>query len=407
MTDRSTGGGGHGPRSRPARLLLPAGFLGGSTGWGLTAAGGGASSLAEAYGTTLVPIGLLTTVFAVTYAALQLPAGALVDRWGVRRTALLGMSLTALSYVVALLVPSITVAFVARFVAGAGSAVGFVAGADLARRSGTGQLGLGAFGGMAIGFGGIGVAVIPALEPLLGWRSAWGTAIVPALVAIALVWTMVRGMPPVHRERAARDTTRPHVLRDPELWRFTAVHASTFGLGVVLGNWAAEILRATWGIEARTASLIGSLVLVTTLVSRPFGGWLTSRPSVSPRLVVAGSLVVCAGCTLLLAFPSTPAIAVTATLVIGVSSGLPFAVALAGAQRLRSDGPAAATGVLNGVANFLVVIGTPLLALAIERDGVGIALGVLAALWLVPLPLLPRTWRPDATSGADATPTSR
>ena len=133
----------------------------------------------------------------------------------------------------------------------------------------------------------------------------------------------------------------------------------------------------------------------------------TSRPSVSPRLVVVGSLLVCALCTLVLAFPSAPAVAVTATLVIGVASGLPFAAALAGAQRLRSDGPAAATGVLNGVANFLVVIGTPLLALAIERDGVGIGLGILAALWLVPLLVLPRSWRRDATTGTGATPTSR
>ncbi|MGC5615366.1 MFS transporter [Georgenia sp. Z1491] len=394
-----------GASDRPHPLLLiPAGLLASAAGWGLTAAGAAAGTLARSHGTTLVTIGLLTTVFAVAYAALQIPTGVLVDRWGVRRTAFAGLGLTVLAYAAAVVTPSLLIAFPARLLAGAGCAVGFVAGAELARRSRTGPTGLGVFGGMAIGTGGIAVAVIPALEDLLGWRSAWITCIAVAVLAGLLVLLLVDDAPQEGPPAATASGARPHLLRDPELLRLAAVHASTFGIGVVLGNWTGTILTERWGMEPRTASTVASLVLATTLVSRPLGGYLTSLIGHRSRSLVAVSLVACAVGTLLLAVPSTPAVAVVATLTIGVASGLPFASALAGAQRLRDDRPGAAVGVLNAAANFLVVIGTPLLAWAIERGATAGALVVVAVAWAVPLLALPRTLNDGPTRPGSARP---
>ncbi|WP_170297159.1 MFS transporter [Georgenia thermotolerans] len=359
-------------------------------GWGLTAAGAGAGTLATRYDTSLVVIGLLTTVLAVPYAAMQLPAGHLVDRFGARRTALVGLGVVVLSYVAAVVVPVLAVAFGARILAGAGSAVGFVVGADLARRAGVGPVGLGVFGGAAIGSGGLAVGVVPALEPLLGWSAAWVTCAATAAAAIVAVAVGVDA-PSARAARPARLAAGPSVLGDGELYRLAAVHGVTLGLGVVLGNWAAVILHDRWGLPSGASSAIASLVLLTTIVSRPLGGYLAERFPHQMRWVVALALAVCAIDTVALAFPSTAAVAVAVVLTLGVASGLPFAAVLASAQRWRPDRPAAAVGLLNAMANSLVVIGTPLLAAAIESGQSVLALSVTGALWLVPVAALPRS----------------
>ncbi|MFF2246065.1 nitrate/nitrite transporter [Arthrobacter sp. NPDC058130] len=371
-------------------VLAAACLAAAAAGWGLTAAGAGAGALSEVYDSDLITIGLLTTVLAIPYAAMQLPAGHLVDRFGARHTALFGLALVVLSYLAAAAIPVLPVAFVARVLGGAGSAVGFVVGAELARRARVGAVGLGAFGGFAIGSGGLAIAVIPALEPALGWRTAWLTCAAVAAGALALVWACVPAHIPSKPHPMILRAHRP-VLRDWELHRLGAVHAVTLGLGVVLGNWVAVILHTRWNLPFGTAAAIASLILLMTIASRPLGGFIASKYPHCLRWVVPASLVVCAVATALLYLPSTSLVAVAAVLSLGVASGLPFAAVLRGAQRWRPDRPAAAVGLLNALANALVVLGTPLFAAAIQHEQVGAALFTTAALWLAPIAALPRS----------------
>ncbi|WP_416380840.1 MFS transporter [Georgenia sp. H159] len=390
--------------AKSPRLIVPASLVAGASGWGMTAAGAGASTLADQYGTGFVAVGLLTTVFAAAYAGLQIPAGQLIDRFGVRRTALAGTSLTASAYLVALLVPVLGNAFVMRAVAGVSSAVGFVAGAELARRAGTGLVGLGIFGGFAIGFGGLAVAVVPTLEPVLGWTSAWSTCAVVAVAAAVVVWLMVPAGDGGRSVAAGSGVTRRPLLRDGELYRLTAIHAVTLGLGVVLSNWAAVVLTDRWGVGRTSAVSIASLILVLTIVSRPLGGAIVGRYPGSVRPMTVSCLLVCAGSTVALAFPSSAGVAAAAALGLGVAGGLPFSAVLASAQRWRPDRPAAAVGMLNAGANLLVVLGTPVVAGAIESGRTTLALIVFAVLWLTPIAMLPRTFRPDPAPRRPARP---
>lgn len=362
-------------------------LVGGAAGWGLTAAGAGVASLTRAYGADLVTIGLLTTVLAIVYAAMQLPAGTLVDRFGPRPIALVGLTLVVLAYLAAAVAPELMVAVVARAVAGAGSAVGFVAGAEIARTSGAGPVGLGLFGGAAIGSGGIAVAVVPLLEPLLGWRSAWlscAAVAVLAIVALALSRPTPRAL-----GRSVAGAGSPTVLLDHELHRLSAIHAVTLGLGVVLSNWASTILQQAWGLGAGTAAVLAGLILATTIMSRPLGGHLIrTRPEWLPT-VIRVSLVSCALCCAALAFPSTPTVALLSVVALGMLSGLPFAGVLAAAQARRPDRPATAVGLMNAYANVLIVVGTPLLGAAIQGSRVTAGLLVVAAIWLLPYVALP------------------
>jgi predicted MFS family arabinose efflux permease len=366
-------------------------LTGGAAGWSLTAAGAGASSLEAGYQVDLVVVGLFSTAMALPYALLQLPGGSLVDRWGGRSAGLLGLAFLVAAYLAALVTPEPALALAARAVVGMGGAVCFAAGADLARSSGTGPTGIGMFGGVAIAAGGAAVLVVPLLDGLLGWRSAWGTAAGAAAVAVVSVLLVSPA-----RSAAARPPapTAGHasVLRDGELHRLAAIHAMTLGLSVVLGNWVAVVLERAWGLGAGISAGLGSLVLLLAVVSRPLGGYLARRHPDRTRSMVVASLVAAAAATAALAHPAGVLVAAAAVAVLGMASGLPFAVTLATAQKRRPDRPAAAAGLLNGEANVMVLVGAPLLGAAIQGAYSVTAMIVAAVTWLLPLLFLPTSF---------------
>jgi hypothetical protein len=126
------------------------------------------------------------------------------------------------------------------------------------------------------------------------------------------------------------------------------------------------------------------------VVTRPLGGWaLRTRPE-RIRAVVAASLVAGATGTAALVVARPTALAVAGGLLVGVGAGLSFAPVFTGAAGLRADAPAAAIGFVNGVANFVVLVGTPLLGLAFALPGEGRAgFLVIVPLWLLALAGLP------------------
>ncbi|SFK77572.1 MFS transporter [Geodermatophilus ruber] len=396
----TSGGGAPPAEERPAeprrsvRTLVAGCLVGGAAGWSLTAAGAGATALERGYGVDLVVVGLLTTAMAVPYALLQVPAGALVDRWGARRAGVLGLGLVVVAYLAALVVPDVGLALAARAVVGAGGAICFSAGADLARRSGTGPLGLGIFGGLAIGAGGVAVLVVPLLADVLSWRSAWATGAGTALLAAGSLVLVPAASAVAARTRDRSPTEEAaSVIQDGQLHRLAAVHAVTLGLGVVLSNWVAVVLERLWGLGPGMSAALGSLVLLLAVVSRPLGGYLVRRHPASTRVVVLGALLAAAAATAVLARPSAVVVAGLAVSVLGLASGLPFAAVVAIAQARRADRPAAAVGLLNAQANVLVLLCTPLLAAAIQGSMSTLGLLAVAAVWLLPLLVLPDSLR--------------
>jgi MFS family permease len=376
----------------PRATLAVACLVGGSAGWAMTAAGAGVASLTAAYDVDLVMVGLMTTALALTYALLQLPAGSFVDRVGPDRACVLGLSLVVLVHVAASTVPETWLALVCRAVAGAGYAVCFVSGAELARAAGTGLTGIGLFGGVALASSGVAVVVVPLAEPGLGWRSAWVTSGTVALLALVAVSRLRLPARPAKAPLTRRTTeTRRPLWRDGELHRLAGVHTLTLGAGVVLSNWATVVLVESWGFSRPGAAITGSLVLGMAVVSRPLGGELSRRRPGVMGWLSALSLALCAAATVALSVPSVPVVAVLSVLTLGIFSGLPFAAVLAAGQTLRPDRPAAAVGLMNGLASSLILVGTPLLGAAIDHGSTTRALQVVAVLWLLPLLALPRT----------------
>jgi nitrate/nitrite transporter NarK len=144
------------------------------------------------------------------------------------------------------------------------------------------------------------------------------------------------------------------------------MHAASFGLSVVLGNWVATLLERAGGQSAHLAGVVGGLVLLLGVISRPLGGRLMERPAVLRASFLVGGAAVA-----VLAAARPLPVAIVAAAVVGLAAGIPFAWTFAGAQRLRPDAPAAAVGTVNLAATIVILVGTPLVGLGFSLPGDG------------------------------------
>jgi len=341
-----------------------------------------ADPLADAYGTSLAVIGLLTTALFVTHLAAQLPAGIWSDRFGARRVALAACLVAAAGNAVLLLGTSFGLAAVGRLVVGLGSGAGFVAGLDLVRAGGGGAVLQGLYGGATMAGGGLALLIVPPLTDATSWRAAYASGLVLALAGTVLVLA-VRGLARVGRPRRG-------VLRDAGLLPLGALQVATFGLAVIAGNWIVPLLERD-GAASATAGALGSFILLAGIVTRPLGGALAHRWPHRRRMLVSGSLVAVAAGALLIAAAGPLWLSALGSLALGLAAGVPFAVVFEAAQRLRPDAPGAAIALVNACAVLAILIGTPLVGLGFDLPGNGlVGFAAIALLALAGLPFVRR-----------------
>ena len=227
-------------------------------------------SLGVAEGSTA---SVLSAYFAA-YAIVLLPAGALVDRYGARRLALIGLGVFALGAGAGALVNDFGLLVFTRVIQGVGA--GLVSPAALAaavsgfppeRR------------GSALGIWGASAGVANLVGPLLGglltvafgWRAAWW-ALVPMTIAAA--WGIERQVPrSLHAEKA----TGRRPLLNPTVLTATLIAGLTFA--VMIGSFflAEQYLQHSAGFSALGASAALVLVAVLVGVGAPLAGRLVDR----------------------------------------------------------------------------------------------------------------------------------
>ncbi len=207
------------------------------------------------------------------YALVLLPAGELVDRFGVRRLALTGLFVFAIGAAAGALVTSFGELIVARIIQGAGAGLvspaalaGAVSGFPPERR------------GSALGIWGASAGMSNLLGPLLGglltvafgWRADWW-ALVPLSLAAALA--IARLVPSVVRPEAEGG----HPAMNRIVLAATLVAALTFAVMIGAFYIAEQYLQRVAGFSALGAS--GALVLVALLVgvAAPLAGKLVDR----------------------------------------------------------------------------------------------------------------------------------
>jgi MFS family permease len=368
--------------------------LGATSGWNFGNIGGIASELADAYGVGLATVGLLTTAMVITHLAIQIPGGRASDRLGPARTGAAALVVLSAGNALALAGPEPALGIAARAIIGVGTGLAFISGSALVRESGGSPFAQGVFGGVSLAPGGLALAIVPQLEEAMGWRAPYWSALALSLAVLAAVVALTPGVgvrPSPRGEGLTPSADAPAgVIGDRSLYRLAVLYAASYGLGVVLANWVVELLQRHSGMSDGAAAVVGALTLLLVVVSRPLGGWvLAARPG-STRPVVAASIVAGVAGTFALVAADPVWLAVAGALLVGLGAGIPFSPSFTGAAATRADAPAAAVGFVNTAANFVVLVGTPLLGLAFSVEGEGrLGFVALAVLWLAALALLP------------------
>jgi MFS family permease len=347
--------------------------------------------LSEAYDVPLATVGVFTTALFVTHLLVQIPAGRGADRLGARTIAFAALAAVVIGNLLLLIAPTAALAILGRAVVGLGSGAGFVAGAEYIRSARPSPFLQGVYGGATMLGGALAIAIVPQLEPSFGWRAPYWSALAVAVttgVVLALSRFDVRGA-----------AGRVRLVSDRRLLRLAVIHGTTFGVAVVAANWVVPLLERQ-GHPRGTAAVLGSLLLLAGIVTRPLGGLVADN-----RRAVAAAMIVLAAALATLAAPLPLAAAGVATAIAGLAAGVPFAAVFGGAQKTRPDAPGAAVGYVNAWAIGVVVAGTPLLGLTFSLPGDGrIGFACAAALTAAALLALPR--RPSDGGRARLSPPS-
>lgn len=349
------------------RAVLGAFALAFTPGFNVANVGAVADQVARSYGIGLAVVGLFTTGLFVTHAALQVPMGRLCDRFGARLVGGSGLAIVACASAAALGWKQAWFAIAMRLVAGVGTAAAFVAGAEYTRSTIGSAVAQGVYGAVSMAGGGLALAFVP----------FWGTWRAPFIsaAAVAAGGVLLVALAPPEPARQAARAVRTTVV-DRRLLPLAAMHAASFGLSVVIGNWVVTLLHRAGGFSEQVAGPAGALVLFLGLISRPLGGRLIDRPN-----IVRASFVVSGFGIALLSIAKPLPLAIAAAAIVGIAAGIPFAPAFSGAQRLRPDAPGAAVGFVNMMAAVTILVGTPLLGLTFSLPGDGrIGFLVVAAL---------------------------
>ncbi|SEJ37575.1 MFS transporter [Demequina mangrovi] len=268
----------------------------------------------DRFGIEATWLSMLAVAQVAAYAALQLPAGAMLDRWGPRRLMIGGALLMAVGTGLLAVTTSLGVALVARVLIGAGDAPIFIAACRLipqwfpARRVPV-LVQITGFAGQA---GQLATAVPVAwLLREEGWTVAFG-----ALAAVTLALAGLAGLgirtpaPPDARPRASstglrgaiREATRPAGTR----LGFWTHFLSLFPANTVALLWGVPFFLTAQGRSAREASLLLMTITLAKMAAGPLAGMYTARhPLRRSWLVLASACATLAAWAAVLV-PSTP-----------------------------------------------------------------------------------------------------
>jgi predicted MFS family arabinose efflux permease len=228
-------------------------------------------------------LGLMTSLFFAAFAAIQLPLGVWLDRWGPRWVTPALMGLAVAGSVLFALAPSLVPLAVGRALIGAGMAGVLMGSLTIFSRWFPVER-FATAAGLLIGIGALGAlaAATPMawLNALFGWRAVfWSGAGATALVASAIViWA--RNTPPgmAWTGRSGPAGSFALIFRDLRFWRMAPL--SFYLAGVLMGFqglWAGPYLYDVVGLDAVAAGNVLLWMGIGLTTGFVCSGWLADR----------------------------------------------------------------------------------------------------------------------------------
>jgi len=345
------------------------------------------------------------------YAALQIPTGAMADRFGPRRMLTVALVFLAVGEALFGWGTSVATALTGRALVGVGDGLTFLNVLRLVQNWFPASR-YGLVTALTSLTGGVGQLV--STEPLrlslshLGWVTTFvGSAAVTGGVALVIA-LFVRDRPdgaarlPL-RERPSMSRAVRHAMRNAGTWRGMWAHFTLTGPFVIFtALWGYPFLVRAQHYSGQRASLTLGLVVLSAVLSAPFVGMLIVRaPRARSGAVMVSALVLLATWTLVLGW-SGGTLPAAVVVLLAVVTGAGGSVSVIAFDLAREANPpergGAATGVVNIGGFACAVVGDLVIGWVLTGVGHGgrDAVGYRAALAVVPLMItfgLVQFWR--------------
>lgn len=341
------------------------------------------SSLRAEWGITAVTFGYLASAYNWTYAALQIPVGIMLDRWGVRRIGRVATLLWSMASFASGLATGVYSFFAARLLLGIGEAPTFPANAkavgywfpERERSFATSLNDSAAKFASAIGVPILGVLVI-----WLGWRWSFIFTGFVSFLYFLLFWGMYRNpsedprlgpaekqllvegnaQPEIAPEHRAHGAPLLYLLRQPQVIGATVGFAAYNYVFYLVLTWLPSYLSMSLHVDVLHSALDTSIPwLVATFTDLAIGGWMVdtlvrrgARPWLVRQAVLVGGLAFGMG-IYGARFAHTPAVALAWISVCMAGLG---AMAPVGWSIPTFIAPRASVGRVGGIMNFATQI---------------------------------------------------
>ncbi len=257
-------------------------------------------ALHETFGISAVMFGYLSSAYSWTYAALQLPSGLLLDRFGVKLVGRISALLWSIASFAAAISTGLVGFFSARLLLGVGEAPTFPANAKAIgywfpkeERS----LATAMFDSAAKLASAIGVPLLGVLLWRFGWRWSFAATGLISFVYFLLFYGLYRnpsedrklsraernfilekGAQPEDRAKAAQGAPLGYLLRQRKVWGLVLGFASYNYTFYLLLTWLPSYLSSEHHIDLLHSAMYTSVPwLVATFAAIVIGGWLVDK----------------------------------------------------------------------------------------------------------------------------------
>jgi MFS family permease len=263
------------------------------------------------FGLSLVAAGWTVSIVSLTGALTAMPFGIWADRFGHRRSVLLGLALLAVCGAIGALAPDAPVLLASRFGEGFGFTLTALA-APALLHSVTSARHHGVMFGLFSAFMPLGTAISSVISaPLLadgGWRLLWWVCAALAALWLPLVALATRRTAPARMRESTRRVRAQvrEVITAPGVPVLTAIFAAYTAQYLALTTFLPGLLTGDFGLSRSMADLCITAVSLLNAVGSVLGGWLSGR--LLPRwLLIASAGLVLLGCGTALYADGVPA----------------------------------------------------------------------------------------------------
>ncbi|WP_245992582.1 MFS transporter [Prauserella muralis] len=329
---------------------------------------------ADRFGVGAAALGTFTVLQVGVYAAMQIPTGVLVDRFGPRNVLTAALVFLGSGQVLLAVADTYALGLLARGVLGLGDALTFVSVLRLAANHFPAKqyMLVTAFTG-ALGFAGNLAATLP-LTLLLagpGWLPTFLAAGLVTVLFVAIVQWRVHDTPHSRvtesQAASAREVGRQVLtaLRVPGTRLGFWTHFSTmFGQNVLVLLWGVPFLVQGQGYAATTASSLLAVFVIGSMIGGPLvGGFVGRKPEARMPLVLGFLATMAVVWTVLLSWPGRIPLAVLVPAFALISFGGPMSTI--GFALARDYNPLPRVGTATGMVNVGGFVATTIAALAI------------------------------------------